>query len=357
MVNYKKLYKEIIKEYEDFYKTLDAKNLKCASGDLRKYQLDTLEFCKKIILQLNALNLSYFPIGGTLVGTLRHRGFVPWDDDFDIGMMRDDYRKFLRFCKENYICIEPKLISFSSDNRSNIWDKYLKKYPNQIICSQTPHHIQIICGVSIDNCVNIDIFAHDSYREDLTIEEYKKYVEYLNQKKHYFDNYQKVLDFFNNEIENNPIFDKTSSKIYYGPDNIDNYILQHRGFFDRDMIFPLKNLNFEDTVITVQNDPDSYAELQYPNFMNMPSDIIISSHLKLRGEHFNSINGQGIKTKIYSIISKICTRDPNKSDEALKALALEEIKKRIFKTNENTYKRLYETTRLKLEFIKSIKGN
>ena len=123
------------------------------------------------------------------------------------------------------------------------------------------------------------------------------------------------------------------------------------------MIFPLKNLNFEDTVITVQNDPDSYAELQYPNFMSMPSDIIISSHLKLRGEHFNGINGQGIKTKIYSIISKICTRDPNKSDEALKALALEEIKRRIFKTNENTYKRLYETTKLKLEFIKLIKGN
>ena len=100
MNDYKKLYKKTIKEYKEIYKTLDAKNLKCAEGNLRKYQLSVLDFAKTIISYIDSLNIPYFPIGGTLIGAIRNRGFVPWDDDFDLGMMREDYNKFLNFCKK-----------------------------------------------------------------------------------------------------------------------------------------------------------------------------------------------------------------------------------------------------------------
>lgn len=65
----------------------------------REIQLLELEILKYIINICDQNNLTYYMIGGSLIGVLRHKGFIPWDDDIDIGMPRPDYEKFIEIFK------------------------------------------------------------------------------------------------------------------------------------------------------------------------------------------------------------------------------------------------------------------
>lgn len=61
---------------------------------LRELQLLQLNAMKEIHTVCVKNNITYYIIAGTLLGAVRHGGFIPWDDDIDIAMMRNDFEKF-----------------------------------------------------------------------------------------------------------------------------------------------------------------------------------------------------------------------------------------------------------------------
>lgn len=61
-------------------------------NDLKKIDLKIVEDIDRVCRENN---INYTIIGGTLIGAIRHKGFIPWDDDIDIAMLRDDYNRFI----------------------------------------------------------------------------------------------------------------------------------------------------------------------------------------------------------------------------------------------------------------------
>ncbi|WEB81767.1 LicD family protein [Vagococcus lutrae] len=82
---------------------------------LRNIQLAELEILKEIKRICEQNGITYYISGGTFLGAVRHKGFIPWDDDSDIAMPRSDYEKFIKLIKENPEITEFELLNYKYD--------------------------------------------------------------------------------------------------------------------------------------------------------------------------------------------------------------------------------------------------
>ena len=126
---------------------------------LKKIELDilktTIEICKKI-------DVRYFVVGGTLLGTIRHQGFIPWDDDIDIGMLRKDYDRFIEKAKD-YL---PENLFLQNIYTEENWINNYSKIRNK----DTVYVETSVKDMDIEHGVFIDIFPIDNY-PDTTLRE------------------------------------------------------------------------------------------------------------------------------------------------------------------------------------------
>ncbi|MBE6808462.1 MAG: LicD family protein [Ruminococcaceae bacterium] len=129
-----------------------------------------LEILKNVAAFCDEHGLTYFLAYGTLLGAVRHKGFIPWDDDIDIQMPRDDYNKLIEI--------------FNTQNKDNKYrlispEENISKHPfTKVIDIRT---IKNENGISYREGalgIDIDVFPLDGTPDDY--KEYKKWYKKLN---------------------------------------------------------------------------------------------------------------------------------------------------------------------------------
>ncbi len=122
---------------------------KMPAEDLRKLQLIELD----ILLELDRIcrkhNIQYWLSSGTLLGAVRHGGFIPWDDDLDTRMMREDYERFCKVCETELDTERFFLQTYKTDPEYRwLYAKMRRKGTEYLRAGQEA--IKCMSGVSID---------------------------------------------------------------------------------------------------------------------------------------------------------------------------------------------------------------
>ena len=118
---------------------------------LWKKEIDLLKWLEGVC---EKEKLDYFLIAGSEIGVIRHSGFIPWDDDIDIGMLRVNFDKFLKVYKE-YLPKEYE-VQFGLDEQNGVWSSLIRIRDNNstgIINNQI--------GKNISHGVFIEIYCFD----------------------------------------------------------------------------------------------------------------------------------------------------------------------------------------------------
>ena len=116
--------------------------------ELKKIQVEILEnvndFCQKN-------NIKYWLDCGTLLGAVRHKGYIPWDDDIDIGMLREDYDKFMKLFNKN----NTRYKFYSIENNEDFYFQFGKVLDMNTLLYEPDE-----TGVKLN--VYIDVFVYDN---------------------------------------------------------------------------------------------------------------------------------------------------------------------------------------------------
>ena len=214
-------------------------------------------------------NITYFADWGTYLGAIRHKGFVPWDDDLDICMHRNELNKFLAVAKEE-LPEGYSVMSFHNNDYS--WKFIYNIVPNDHMCF-TPEYLK--SHYSFPYIVAIDIFIIDNISDDDSIEQSRneQVKRLLNEADKISLSEQSEPDKFN---KMRVLYDEAEKLLQLENENDTKRVVQkvpwgvyHNRTYDKSDFEKAVRVPFEMTSVPVPLCFNKILSSKYGNFMNI----------------------------------------------------------------------------------------
>jgi len=255
---------------------------------LKKLQELELMMLKDFIKICDENNLEYFMYSGSLIGAVRHKGFIPWDDDIDVIMFREDYDKFVEIFKSQK---NEKYDLLTAENT----DDYFLLF-SKIVLKGTKFEEWWFDQVNFDLGIFIDIFVlDDAPKNKFSQKIFTRRAHILNRfisiSTLKFSNYPKSTQFIVNTLH--LLFKKFNLSPCFFKKKFFNLIKKNNG---SDSVFivsswyyneiyqktdwtPSVKLQFEDIMVNVPNDYDKILTRLYGDYMQLPPEEDRYNHI------------------------------------------------------------------------------
>lgn len=271
--NYRKPSESIQDAKKRFFRELPK-----AEGGLRLLQLG----CGKLLGEFDALcndnNIDYWINFGTLIGAIRHKGFIPWDDDTDLGIMRDDLERLQEIVRsdrrykitvvyDHYVHCRQIRFLYNDENIPCFLDLFIYDWAPSIDndSAEKQRELRQIMVKEMETDTELDFWKNEPY--------YSGEKNCIIQK--HFDS---CLE---RSKEAGLICDKKDAVgIMWSIDNLDDG-KQKQWVYPIEDLYPTQQIKFEGKQLKAPCNPDIFLRSRYGNIYDLPKDI---------NTHFEHVN-------------------------------------------------------------------
>lgn len=245
-------------------------------SEIMKIVLEFDTFCKKH-------NIEYSMCGGTLLGAVRHKGFIPWDDDFDVYVTRRNMEKLIKYWNsEEYQLISKHQIEYHKPSTP------IKIHNPKYIIKENGDEKYGLPEYS-NYGIFIDIFPIDFYQDKYIDRFIQKYFGKILQSKH-LSRYRykekiiiltiakcipKLLLNYIERMIKRYLNKEAATHVGFGYDvPFNNFFLPKKDFF------PLKEYNFQNITLYGPNNPEMYLSQRFGDYRKYPQKDQRKGHIE-----------------------------------------------------------------------------
>lgn len=256
--------------------------------EIKDIQKIELELLKKISAFMDCHHIRYFLAGGSMLGAVRHNGFIPWDDDIDLLVPREDYNK-LRTLIQNEVIQIPH-VEFALPGNDNSFWPFIKMFDTRTKIVGMAKYTQ----KDLNEKIWIDIFPLDHFPDTARehkrvlfknwllryILTYRTHIKGVSKKEHYFlfwmakatcyyllGGYKNIIRRIDRDAEkmNERYIDSNHLGDGTWPEN-------EKDYFEENMVTPLMLHDFEDARFYIPVNYDGYLTSFYGDYMTPPPE-------------------------------------------------------------------------------------